>query len=170
MKLILVLHNIRSIYNVGAILRTAEGLGVNEVVFSGYTPRYSDQNLLPHLRAKLDRQIEKSALGAEKMVQQESVDDLVGWLDAKKAEGLTIVGLENNLSPEESERKMLLNDADRLSGSDIALILGEEVNGIPSEIREVCQYFLEIPMKGRKESFNVSVAAGIAMWGILNQS
>lgn len=168
MKLTLVLHNIRSVYNVGAILRTVEGLGVSEVVFSGYTPRYNDQKLLPHLRAKLDRQIEKSALGAEKMVQQESVKALPEWLEAKKAEGLTVIGLENNLSSEENARKVLLNDTVKLHNSDVVLILGEEVNGIPEEIREYCQYFLEIPMKGRKESFNVSVAAGIAMWELLN--
>lgn len=168
MKLILVLHNIRSVYNVGAILRTAEGLGVDEVAFSGYTPRYDDQKLLPHLRAKLDRQIEKSALGAEKMVKQASVDDLAQWLEAKKVEGVTIVGLENNLDSEESARRILLNDAEQLRDSSVVLILGEEVNGIPREIREACQYFLEIPMKGRKESFNVSVAAGIAMWGLGN--
>ena len=168
MKLILVLHNIRSIYNVGAILRTAEGLGVSKVAFSGYTPRYNDQKLLPHLRAKLDRQIEKSALGAEKMVRQESVDDLPEWLKAQEAEGLTIVGLENNLSSEENERRVLLNDAEKLCGADIVLVLGEEVKGIPEEIREACQYFLEIPMQGRKESFNVSVAAGMAMWGLMN--
>ena len=169
MKLILVLHNIRSIYNVGAILRTAEGLGVAEVVFSGYTPRYDDQKLLPHLRAKLDRQIEKSALGAEKMIKQESVDALPTWLNNKRADGFTVVGLENNLKPEEAGRKVLLNDTKQLPDSALVLILGEEVNGIPEEIRKECQYFLEIPMKGRKESFNVSVAAGIAMWGLLNR-
>ena len=169
MKLTLVLHNIRSVYNVGAILRTAEGLGVEKVVFPGYTPRYNDRKLLPHLRAKLDRQIEKSALGAEKMVKQEGVDDLTQWLDAEKTKGVTIVGLENNLEPEEGARKVLLNNAEQLPNTDIVLILGEEVHGIPVEIRKSCQYFLEIPMKGRKESFNVSVAAGIAMWGLLNR-
>ena len=71
MRLVLVLNNIRSTYNVGAILRTAEGLGVAKVVYAGYTPRYDDNSLLPHLRAKLNRQIERSAIGAEKMVAQE---------------------------------------------------------------------------------------------------
>ncbi len=168
MKLYLVLHNIRSVYNVGAILRTAEGLGVEKVVFSGYTPRYDDHRQLPHLRAKLDRQIEKSALGAEKIVQQESVGNLLEWLENKKVKGFMIVGLENNLNLEENKRKVLLNEAENLPNRDVVLILGEEVNGIPEEIRKYCQYFLEIPMKGRKESFNVSVAAGLAMWGLLN--
>ena len=65
MKITLVLHNLRSVYNVGAILRTAEGLGVERVIYAGYTPRFADARLLPHLREKLNRQISKAALGAE---------------------------------------------------------------------------------------------------------
>lgn len=165
MILRLVLHNIRSIYNVGAILRTAEGLGVSEVVFSGYTPRYDDQRMLPHLREKLNRQIEKSALGAEKMVAQESVEDLPEWLRQAREEGWTVVGLENNLAPEEEMRKVILGEQD--FGERVILVLGEEVNGIPAEVRKECEYFLEIPMRGRKESFNVSVATGMALWGLM---
>lgn len=165
MILRLVLHNIRSIYNVGAILRTAEGLGVSEVVFSGYTPRYDNQRMLPHLREKLNRQIEKSALGAEKMVAQESVEDLPEWLRQAREEGWTAVGLENNLAPEEEMRKVILGEQD--FGEWVILVLGEEVNGIPAEVRKECEYFLEIPMRGRKESFNVSVATGMALWGLM---
>ena len=62
MKITLVLHNLRSVYNVGAILRTAEGLGVERVIYAGYTPRFADARLLPHLREKLNRQISKAAL------------------------------------------------------------------------------------------------------------
>lgn len=167
MKLRLVLHNIRSVYNVGAILRTAEGLGVNEVIFSGYTPRYDDAQLLPHLRAKLNRQIEKSALGAENMVPQEAVTDLPAWLVQSRLEGWKIVGLENNLAPEEEAQKVLLGE--QKYDEKIVLVLGEEVAGIPAEIRQACEYFLEIPMVGRKESFNVSVAAGIALWGLMQK-
>lgn len=165
MILRLVLHNIRSIYNVGAILRTAEGMGVSEVVFSGYTPRYDNQRMLPHLREKLNRQIEKSALGAEKMVAQESVEDLPEWLRQAREEGWTAVGLENNLAPEEEMRKVILGEQD--FGEWVILVLGEEVNGIPAEVRKECEYFLEIPMRGRKESFNVSVATGMALWGLM---
>lgn len=166
MKIQLVLHNIRSVYNVGAILRTAEGLGVERVVFSGYTPRYNDQNLLPHLREKLNRQITKAALGAEEMVSQLAVDDLPSWLEEQKVAGWTIIGLENNLAPEEEARKLILGRPVRLE--KIVLVLGEEVNGIPAEVRAKCDYFLEILMFGRKESFNVSVATGIAVWGLQN--
>lgn len=162
MKITLVLHNIRSTYNVGAILRTAEGFGIDGAVLSGYTPRYDDPNLLPHLREKLNHQIAKSALGAEELVPQKLIDDLPSWLEQQKADGWKIIGLENNLSPEEEARKLILGS--QVNAEKVMLVLGEEVNGIPPEIRALCDYFLEIPMYGHKESFNVSVAAGIAMW------
>lgn len=169
MEITLVLHNIRSTYNVGAILRTAEGLGVHKVVFSGYTPRYDDPALLPHLRAKLNRQIAKAALGAEEMVSQEAVDEVESWLAGRKTAGMTIVGLENNLRLEERERQLILGQhREKLAGAKkLVLILGEEVNGIPLEIRTSCDYFLEIAMVGRKESFNISVATAIALWELL---
>lgn len=164
----MVLNNIRSTYNVGAILRTAEGLGVAKVVYAGYTPRYNDNSLLPHLRAKLNRQIERSAIGAEKMVAQETASDLEKWLDAQKEADWTVVGLENNLAPEEQGRRVILDSESeqKLAADKIVLVLGEEVNGIPASVREKMDYFLEIPMAGQKESFNVSVATGIALWGL----
>lgn len=171
MELVLVLNNIRSTYNVGAILRTAEGLGVSRVIYTGYTPRYNDNSLLPHLRAKLNRQIERSAVGAEKMVAQETVADLADWLEKQKAVGWTIIGLENNLAPEEQKRRLILGSKaeQELVAENVVLVLGEEVNGIPTEIRTKMDYFLEIPMAGRKESFNVSVATGIALWELLGR-
>lgn len=168
MQIQLVLHNIRSVYNVGAILRTAEGLGVERVIFSGYTPRYNNSGLLPHLREKLNRQIAKAALGAEEMVPQLAIDDLPSWLGEQKADGWTLMGLENNLQADEIERKLLLGQI-KPKLDKVVLVLGEEVDGIPAEIRTSCDYFLEIPMVGQKESFNVSVATGIAVWGLQNQ-
>lgn len=158
-------------------MRTAEGLGVSEVIFSGYTPRYDDPQLLPHLRAKLNRQIEKSALGAEKLVPSGTVGNLAEWLEERQTRGEIVVGLENNLTGEEARRRIILGDAEAeieyfstRRSSNAILILGEEVAGIPPEIREKCDYFLEIPMRGRKESFNVSVAAGIAMWELMKRT
>ena len=147
-------------------MRTAEGLGVQRLVFSGYTPRYNDAKLLPHLREKLNRQIAKAALGAEAMVPQLAVDDLPCWLESQRKAGWRIIGLENNLSPEESPRRIILGT--HLTDEKVVLILGEEVHGIPEEVRPLCEYFLEIPMVGRKESFNVSVATSIALWGLLH--
>lgn len=164
-QIIVVLHNIRSTYNVGAILRTAEGLGIEKVIYSGYTPRYNDTRLLPHLREKLNRQIAKSALGAEEMVLQKSIEELENWIDNCRVNGYQIVGLENNLAQEEMSKKVILDKNIEL-GERIVLFLGEEVEGIPAEVRPSMDVFLEIPMYGQKESFNVSVAAGIAMWGL----
>ena len=165
--MILVLDNIRSCYNVGAILRTAEGFGVERVILSGYTPRVHDVNLLPHLREKLDKEIHKTALGAEDMLEINASDDIKGKLLQMKNEGWQIVGLENNL---DSDKLLRLNDGS-LKGrmtDKIVLVLGEEVHGIDNSLYEIIDLFVEIPMEGQKESFNVSVAAGIAMYGIMN--
>lgn len=163
--MIVVLDNIRSCYNVGAILRTCEGFGVERVVLSGYTPRVHDVSLLPHLREKLDREIHKTALGAEDMLDIYSCGDILSELTTLKKQGWQIVGLENNISSDK-----LVNLADeRLPGilSDkVVLILGEEVHGIDYALHDIIDLFVEIPMKGQKESFNVSVAAGIAIYGI----
>ena len=163
MEIIIVLHNIRSAYNVGAILRTAEGLGISSVICSGYTPWFKKPGLLPHLSSKLKHQIGKSALGAEEMVKVSWSEDINKALAELKGQGFQIIGLENNLE----QKSILLNDF-KTDAKKIVLVLGEEVNGIPRELYPEIDLFLEIPMKGRKESFNVSVAAGIALYA-LNQ-
>lgn len=168
MKLWLVLDNIRSTYNVGAILRTAEGLGVDKVVLSGYTPRVHDVNLLPHLRDKLDREIHKTALGAEDMLEIYSSGDIISDISKWREQGWQIVGLENNI---ENVPIYALNDPklkEKLTEKTV-LILGEEVNGIDYSLHDIIDLFIEIPMKGQKESFNVSVAAGIALYELMNQ-
>ena len=167
MELILVLDNIRSAYNVGAILRTAEGFGVSKVILSGYTPRVDDANLLPHLREKLNHEIHKTALGAEKMLDIYASDDIISDLKNLKKEGWQVVGLENNI---EKENLVSLNDKGLRSKltDKVVLILGEEVNGINYSLYDIIDLFIEIPMRGKKESFNVSVAAGIAIYGIMN--
>lgn len=164
MEITLVLHNIRSCYNVGAILRTAEGFGVKKVILSGYTPRVGDENLLPHLREKLDKEIHKTALGAEELIEIILVDDIKTEILKYRTEGMTIVGLENNIKGDVYR----LNDPNLKEklGDKIILLLGEEVNGIDKELHNLINLFVEIPMKGKKESFNVSVATGIALYGL----
>lgn len=162
MKLILVLDNIRSCYNVGAILRTAEGFGVDKVVLSGYTPRVHDARLLPHLRVKQDKEIHKTALGAEDMLEIISVDNIRNTLEDYKKCGWQILGLENNIKDERLQKLGDVKLEDR-----VVLVLGEEVHGISPELFDVFDLFVEIPMRGKKESFNVSVATGIALYGIM---
>ena len=168
MELVLVLDNIRSTYNVGAILRTAEGFGVSRVILSGYTPRVHDGSLLPHLRDKLDHEIHKTALGAEDMLDIYSCGDIFQELNNYKKDGWQIIGLENNIDVGTIYK--LNSDELRSRLSDkVVLVLGEEVNGINTSLYELIDLFAEIPMKGQKESFNVSVAAGIAMYGLMNR-
>lgn len=165
MEIVIIMHNIRSCQNVGAILRTCEGFSVSQVIFSGITPRVHDDSLLPHLREKLDKQIHKTALGAEEMVSLRSVPDILVEIANLKEQGFLIVGLENNI---DSPKLINLRDFSAKMGiqEKIVLVLGEEVNGIPLELREKMDIFVEIPMMGRKESFNVSVATGIALYGL----
>ena len=166
MKMTLVLDNIRSTYNVGAILRTADGFGVSRVVLSGYTPRVHDKNLLPHLREKLDHEIHKTALGAEDMLDIYSCDDIKNELQILHEQGWQIVGLENNIQnvtlfkSNDPKLKEVLSDK-------VVLVLGEEVSGIDNSLHDIIDLFIEIPMCGQKESFNVSVAAGIAMYQLM---
>lgn len=174
---IVIAHNIRSTHNVGSIFRTCEGFGVEKLILSGYTPypdlsaqsfapscAYIDGEIthedprLPHIREKLTRQIHKTALGAEQLVPFEYYETLdLGTLDLA---GYRIVALEQ--SPDS------INLRDYQSPELVALILGEEVHGIPSDILAACDDTLEIPMHGQKESFNVSVATGIALYELTN--
>lgn len=165
MKITLVLDNIRSCYNVGAILRTAEGFGVEKVILSGYTPRVHDQNLLPHLREKQDRAIGKTALGAEDLLDIYSSGDIITEVEKYHEKGYQIVGLENNIN---DDRLHKINEPSLKLNDKVILILGEEVHGIDKSLYGAIDTFLEIPMRGQKESFNVSVAAGIALYQLCN--
>ena len=162
MEVLLALDNIRSCYNVGAILRTAEGFGVKKVILSGYTPRVHDKSLLPHLREKLEKEIHKTALGAEDMLDIYASGDIFKEVEKLRAMGWQIVGLENNIMD-----KRLTNLKDAKFKEKVVLILGEEVYGISEGLHDLIDTFVEIPMRGKKESFNVSVAAGIAMYAIM---
>lgn len=164
MDIILVLHNIRSCYNVGAILRSAEGFGAKRVILSGYTPRVHDSGLLPHLRAKLDKEIHKTALGAEDMLDIYACGDIITELSKLRADGWQVLGLENNI-----DKPLYKLGAEELNGhlsNKVVLVLGEEVAGIDYSLYDIIDLFAEIPMCGQKESFNVSVAAGIALYAL----
>lgn len=163
MAITLLVHNIRSTHNVGSILRTADGFGVSSVVCSGYTPypRLPGDDRLPHVVDKLTRQIHKTALGAESTVPIEYLADVRTWLEENRlGTGIPVYALE------QATGSRSLRDFH--PESDFALLLGEEVHGIAPDLLEWCDEILEIPMSGHKESFNVSVAAGIALYALAN--
>jgi tRNA G18 (ribose-2'-O)-methylase SpoU len=157
-EIIVIAHNIRSTYNIGSIFRTCEGFGVSKIVISGYSPypKLPNDTRLPHIESKLTAQIHKTALGAETMVPFEYQEK--PELNSLKEQGFTIVGLEQD------ERSIPLSKY--VAPNKIALLLGEEVYGVTDDLRNQCDDLIEIPMVGRKESFNVSVATGIALFAI----
>lgn len=157
-EIIVIAHNIRSTHNVGAIFRTSEGFGVSKIILSGYTPypTLPRDNRLPHISRKLTDQIQKTALGAETIVPFEYQE--IPGIDALKMAGYRIVGLEQD------KRSIILQDYK--TPDKTVLLLGEEVEGITTDMRNLCDDLIEIPMVGKKESFNVSVATGIALYAL----
>jgi 23S rRNA (guanosine2251-2'-O)-methyltransferase len=155
-EIIVIAHNIRSTHNVGAFFRTSDGFGIKKIIFSGYTPYPSlaQDTRLPHFADKITRQIHKTALGAETMVPFERYEEPP--LDELKAQGYSIVGLEQD------ERSIMLPNFK--TPDKVVLFLGNEIDGIYPEFRDKCDTLIEIPMRGGKESFNVSVATGIALY------
>lgn len=159
--IVVIAHNIRSTHNVGAFLRTCDGFGVKKLIFSGYTPypTLEDDTRLPHFADKITRQIHKTALGAETTVPFERYE--LPPIEQLRSEGYAIVGLEQD------ERSIILPAYD--VPDKVALLLGNEIDGIYPEYRDLCDTLIEIPMQGHKESFNVSVATGIALYHLATQ-
>lgn len=156
--IVVVAHNIRSCHNIGSLLRTADGLGVKKVYLTGYSPYplSANDSRLPHLAKKLDKQITKTSLGAEKTVAWEANDNVVQVVEKLKKEGYSIIALEQGVGSIE------------LSSFDpkpkMAVVLGSEVNGVDHDVLELCDDAVYIPMLGSKESFNVVQAAAMTIY------
>ncbi len=150
----LLLHNIRSTHNVGAIFRTADAIGVSKIYISGYTPSPID-------RFGRNRQdITKASLGAESSVPWENISDVYNFINKLKKEKVNIIGLEQD-ERSIDYRKAKIN-------KDNLIIIGNEVDGIEKGMLGLCDEILEIPMKGKKESLNVSVATGILLYSLFD--
>lgn len=157
-QIIVIANDIRSCHNVGSLIRTAEGLGVQKIYFTGYTPHpaKAHDDRLPHVAAKLSKDIHKTALGAEDLVEWEYQDDPLKVIQKVKDDGYIICALEQTKTSVELSN---FNAPDKL-----VLILGREVEGVPDELLARCDLTLEIPMLGKKESFNVVQAAAMALY------
>lgn len=154
----MIAHDIRSAHNVGSLLRTAEGLGVAKVFLTGITPypKLPDDSRLPHISEKLDKQIDKTALGAAKTLQWDYRADVFDVIKELRAAGYTVAALEQ---AEDAVQLPEYNPPDK-----IALVLGTEVTGLPAEISRLAAVICEIPMFGKKESYNVVQAAAMAIY------
>ncbi|OGL35055.1 hypothetical protein A3F65_01800 [Candidatus Saccharibacteria bacterium RIFCSPHIGHO2_12_FULL_47_16b] len=157
-KLVLIIHNVRSAHNVGSMLRTADGLGIEEVYLTGYTPYPPAVNdkRLPHIRQSTGRRIHKTALGAEKTVKWQHTSNVKKLIKDLKLKGFTVAALEQTAGA--------LDISKYHSDSAMALLVGTETTGLVAEIIALCDDALMIPMLGQKESFNVAVAAAIALY------
>jgi tRNA G18 (ribose-2'-O)-methylase SpoU len=142
----LILPNIRSAHNVGAMFRTADGAGVDKIFLTGYTP------LPPHPG------LVKVSLGAELTLPWEHHKQAGRLIKHLKQLGVTIIGLELT-----SKSVSIYEWQPRFP---VALVVGNEVAGIPPHLQKLCDVIVELPMRGTKNSLNVSVAGGIALYHI----
>lgn len=157
-RIALIAHNLRSTHNVGSLFRTAEGLGVAKLWLTGYTPHPATEadERLPHIVDKLTNQIHKTALGTEKMLEWAYETDIESVVNKLRRDGYTIAAIE------QFSGSIPLHTYN--ANEDIAVIIGREVEGIEPEVLALCDVILEIPMDGRKESFNVVQAASMALY------
>lgn len=150
-----VLDNVRSRYNVGAIFRTADGLGVSKLYLCGITPKPDREE---------DRlAIAKTALGAESSVPWEGVGETLELIERLKRDGYYIIAFETDVHGVSLDSRFRIPD----SRDRVAILVGHEVYGIRHDVLELADVIAEIPMHGTKRSLNVEVSFAIGAYAIL---
>jgi 23S rRNA (guanosine2251-2'-O)-methyltransferase len=145
-----VLHNVRSSHNVGSIFRTADAAGITKIFLTGYTPLPTDRFKRPN------KEIAKTALGAEHYLSWEHAKTPGSLFRRLKREGWRIVGVEQDARSTDYRNF-------KAEGPTV-FVFGNEVRGLSKSLRGACDELVEIPMKGKKESLNVAVTAGIVLF------
>ncbi len=153
-EIAVLLHNIRSTHNVGSIFRTADALGVSKIYLSGFSPTPLDK----YKRERKD--IAKVALGAEKNISWEYIDSPVNLIKKLKTKKFQIISLEQSSDSVDYKKVK--------AKSPVLFIVGSELSGIDPKILKLSDVVAEIPMNGKKESLNLSVAFGVALFRILD--
>lgn len=153
-EVIVLIHDIRSTHNVGSIFRTSDAVGVSRIYISGFSPTPKDKYGRPR------KDVAKVSLGAENTIPWEYVESPFTLIKKFKKEGYEVVGLEQ--SDKSVDYKKFK------SKKPILFIVGSEVEGMSTKMLDLCDSIIEIPMLGDKESLNVSVAFGVAIFRILN--
>ena len=146
MPLTIVVDNVRSLNNIGSLLRTSDGFGVECVALCGISATPPSP------------EIHKTALGAEDSVDWEYYPRTLDAVEALKARGYVVCCLE------QVKGSVALQDFVPVKDVRYALVIGNEVDGVDPAVVDACDVFLEIPQRGTKHSFNVAVSAGVAMW------
>ena len=146
MPLVVVLDNVRSLHNVGAVFRTSDAFRVERICLCGITA------------VPPQPEIHKTALGAEDSVDWTYYKDTADAVRALQAEGYTVYAVE------QAEGSTMLQELQLKEGQRYAVVLGNEVKGVRQDVVDLCDGCLEIPQYGTKHSLNVSVTAGIVIW------
>lgn len=144
--IVAVLENVRSAYNVGSVLRTADAFLLEAVYTTGYTAHP------PH------KEISKTALGADETVHNEHFKSAGEAIAKLKSRGFKVLAIE------QAENGVQLQDCNLAEGERLALVFGNEVTGVEQSTILLCDGCIEIPQLGMKHSLNISVAAGIVLW------
>lgn len=156
MKTYIILNNIRSAHNVGSIFRTADGAGVSKIFITGYTPTPTDRF------GREQKEILKTSLGATQTVPYEIVEDIHTLVARLKEEDVQMVAVEQT-------KKAIAYQAFAPTG-DVAFIFGNEITGVEEGVLEASDMHIMIPMRGMKESLNVSVCVGIIVFSTSESS
>ena len=162
---VLVLDNVRSAHNVGSAFRTSDAFGVDKVYLCGICP------------VPPSAELRKVALGAEEVVPSEHVDDTVALVRSLQASGYTVIAVEqtvNSVKLDEFVRSRVHPSEHFVCGEGcgpatdkkIALVFGNEVDGVQQSVVDACDFSLEIPQRGTKHSLNVSVSVGVVLWAL----
>lgn len=155
MKSVVVLDNLRSVYNVGSIFRTANAVGIEKIYLCGTTPTPLDK------KGDSRKDFAKVALGAEDTVSWEYIENTLECVSKLKKENYFIVALEQD------EKSIDYKNVNVSNKEKVAFVIGAEVVGIANEVIEQSDIVAEIPMLGTKESLNVTIAFGVAVYRIL---
>lgn len=148
-NMMVLLHNVRSMHNVGAAFRSADAFGISSLLLSGYTPTPPRP------------EISKTAIGAEKHVPWEGIKNPKEKIEGLKNNGYKVVALE------QTSNSMLLPDFELPTDTKICLVFGNEVTGIDDDLLPLIDDFVEVPQYGHKHSLNVSVTVGVALYAFL---
>lgn len=159
MNTVVILDNIRSMENVGSIFRTCDAFGVKRIYLAGITPTPTDRF------GRKNNKLLKSSLGAEDFVKWEKIENLKNLIKKLKKERYKIIAVEQDNRA--IDYRSLKNSKLLSSSSKLALVFGNEVEGINKESLKLCDAIIEIPMKGKKESLNVAVSVGVVISNIL---
>ncbi len=141
-----ILNDIRSLNNIGSFFRTADAFNVEKIYLCGITA------IPPH------RDIHKTALGATESVVWEHRESIIDLVNELKSKNIIVASIE------QTEKTTFLQNVDQLPNQPIALVFGNEVDGVDQDVIDASDYIIEIPQFGTKHSLNVSVCAGVVLW------